>query len=334
MTSLCTFLSLLLLHTFTTPVSSAIGPCDIFGSSGNPCVAAHSLVRALYSSYNGPLYQVVRSSDNSTLDIGVVSSGGYANAAAQDDFCVGTNCFVLRIYDQTTNFNHLSVAPPGHQHGKDSPVNASRFPFTLNGHKVYGAYFEPGMGYRNDNTSLIPTGNDPETIYMITSGTYFNSGCCFDYGNAETNNNAGADGTMEAVNIGNNTQWGRGAGKGPWVLADLENGLWPGNSSVNEQNLPQTSDFVVGMVKGGSNGFGIKAGDATESGGLKLMYEGERPNGYQPMKKQGAIILGIGGDNSAWSAGLFFEGCFMNGYTSDSADASLQENIVSVGYGK
>ena len=36
------------------------GPCDIYGAAGDPCVAAHSTTRALYASYNGPLYQVLR----------------------------------------------------------------------------------------------------------------------------------------------------------------------------------------------------------------------------------------------------------------------------------
>ena len=28
-------------------------------------------------------------------------------------------------------------------------------------------------------------GDEPETIYMVTSGTHYNNECCFDYGNAE-----------------------------------------------------------------------------------------------------------------------------------------------------
>ena len=48
------------------------GPCDIYAAAGDPCVAAHSTTRALYASYNGPLYQVLRQSDGKTLDIGVV----------------------------------------------------------------------------------------------------------------------------------------------------------------------------------------------------------------------------------------------------------------------
>ncbi|MBB5776044.1 arabinofuranosidase catalytic domain-containing protein [Nonomuraea jabiensis] len=42
--------------------------------------AAHSTTRALYASYNGPLYQVRRASDNATHDIGVLSAGGGADA--------------------------------------------------------------------------------------------------------------------------------------------------------------------------------------------------------------------------------------------------------------
>ena len=65
------------------------GPCDIYAAGGTPCVAAHSTTRALYASYNGPLYQVRRLSDNAVKNIGVVpptalpfpDPGGYADAA-------------------------------------------------------------------------------------------------------------------------------------------------------------------------------------------------------------------------------------------------------------
>src|ERR1700749_1470581 len=82
------------------------GPCDTYAAAGDPCVAAHSTTRALYAKYNGPLYQVLRQSDGRKLDIGVVSasastSGGYANAAAQDIFCANTHCFISTVYDQS-----------------------------------------------------------------------------------------------------------------------------------------------------------------------------------------------------------------------------------------
>ncbi|NSW94200.1 MAG: alpha-N-arabinofuranosidase, partial [Bacteroidales bacterium] len=94
------------------------GPCDIYASAGCPCAAAHSTTRALYASYNGPLYQVMRQSDGKTLDIGVVQPGegdpgGYADAAAQDEFCANTYCWITVIYDQSGNGNHLTQAPRG-----------------------------------------------------------------------------------------------------------------------------------------------------------------------------------------------------------------------------
>ncbi|HEX5400505.1 MAG TPA: arabinofuranosidase catalytic domain-containing protein, partial [Verrucomicrobiae bacterium] len=48
------------------------GPCDIYAAAGTPCVAAHSTTRALFASYKGPLYQIIRQSDGKSLDVGVV----------------------------------------------------------------------------------------------------------------------------------------------------------------------------------------------------------------------------------------------------------------------
>src|SRR5579871_6342440 len=97
------------------------GPCDVYAEAGDACVAAHSTTRALYASYNGPLYQVIRQSDGKTLDIGVVQpsaspvpdAGGYADAAAQDAFCANTSCWISTIYDQSGKGNHLVQAPRG-----------------------------------------------------------------------------------------------------------------------------------------------------------------------------------------------------------------------------
>ena len=84
------------------------------------------------------------------------------------------------------------------------------------------------------------------------------------------------------------------------------------------------------MVKGRPGGLGIKGGDAAVGDGLKTMYEGARPAGYRPMKKQGAIILGIGGDNSDAAIGSFFEGVIARGYSQTAADAGVQAGIAAV----
>jgi hypothetical protein len=50
------------------------------------------------------------------------------------------------------------------------------------------------------------------------------------------------------------------------------------------------------------------------------------------MEKQGAIILGIGGDASCRAVGTFYEGAMTATYTADSTDAAVQANIVAAGF--
>jgi len=329
----------LYLSLFVTVVARPDGPCDIYDGAGTPCVAAHSTVRALYGSYDGPLYQVLRSSDKTTKDIGLLTAGGFADSAAQDTFCERTDCIIGRIYDQSSQRNHLDIAPGGgFVHTPDKGVNASRIKISVSGHTVYGAYFEGGMGYRNDNTSGLATGDDPESMYMVADGRHYNSACCFDYGNAETDAKNDGRGSMEAIYWGTwnaaSSGWSGGTGNGPWVMADLESGLWAGTQKpYNEQNTPFDVDYVTAMVKGGANRWALKGGDA-QSGRLKSLFEGERPIGYTQMKKQGAIVLGIGGDNPNWAVGTFFEGVITSGYATDATDDAVQANIVAAGYGK
>lgn len=310
------------------------GPCDVFNLFETPCVAAHSMVRALYDGYSGSLYQVMRVDTKQVLDIEVLWTGGYANTTAQDLFCDG-KCTVNRIYDQSPMKNHLDIAPTGGSApSKDNPVNASREIFSVGGHRVYGAVFEGKMGYRNLATKGVAKGNDPETIYMVVSGKHYNDQCCFDYGNAEDTIVDDGPGTMESIYWGNLSYTGHGAGVGPWIMADLEDGLWAGNEVVNNNASTISAEFVFAMIKGRSDGFAIKGGDANVFGPITVLYDGPRPSGYQPMKKQGSIILGIGGDNSNGGIGTFFEGCITSGYSTNQADDAVFANIVATGYGK
>jgi hypothetical protein len=320
------------------------GSCDIYAAGGTPCVAAHSTTRALFGAYNGRLYQVRRSSDSTTRDINTLSAGGVANAAAQDSFCAGTTCLITIIYDQSGRGNHLTQAPPGGFQGPapggfDNLANATAAPTTLNGQKAYGVFVAPGTGYRNNATSGIATGSGPQGVYMVAAGGHVNSGCCFDYGNAETNSRDNGNGRMGAVYFGRLCWFGgvvpgQCAGSGPWVMADLENGLFAGANGTNLNNTGRSSAFVTGMIKNNSTTYAIKDGDAN-SGGLKTDYNGALPttSGYTPLRLEGAIILGIGGDNSNGSAGTFYEGVMTSGFPSDATENAVQANIVAAGYG-
>ncbi len=319
-------------------MSSPEQPCDIYQAANTPCVAAHSTVRALYGSYGGSLYQVRRASDRTTKDIPVLAPGGFANSSVQDSFCSGTTCTISVLYDQSTQGNDLLVSPPAYWlPDGGTEANATAAKIKVGGHTVYGVYvsaFSTNVAYRNDKTKAVATGDEPEAMYMVLDGKRSSSYCCFDYGNAETDGKDDGNATMEAIYWGSNTQWSRGGGSGPWVAADLENGMYEGNSSNTPSNTPVAFAYVTAMLKGPSgNHFALKAGDA-QSGTLMVKWDGARPSGYSPKKLQGAIILGTGGDGSNGGTGTFFEGCMTAGSPADATDDAVQANIVAAGYGR
>ncbi|WP_432872079.1 arabinofuranosidase catalytic domain-containing protein [Microbispora rosea] len=328
--------------TSPSPPPPGSRPCDIYASGGTPCVAAHSTTRALFRSYSGNLYQVRRSSDNATRNIGVLATGGSADAGAQDSFCAGTTCVITVVYDQSGRGNDLwyqgSSVVPGSTQSK--PAIATTESLSVGGNKAYSLYINPGNSYwRDGHLTGVPTGTAPEGMYMVTSGTHVNSGCCFDYGNSETTRKADAAGAMDAIYFGTSCWFGGCSGSGPWVQADLEWGLYPGGSqSWNPNQRAFTSKFVTATLKNnGTSRFAIKGSNA-QSGSLYTLYDGGLPSGYSPMKKQGAIVLGSGGDcckpggGANLSAGTFYEGAMVSGYPSDATENAVQADIVAAGY--
>jgi hypothetical protein len=307
-------------------------PCDIYTAAGTPCVAAHSTVRALYSSYSGSLYQIKRASDGATTDVGLLATGGYANAATQDQFCANTNCVITAIYDQSGRGNNLTIEGPGTAGAQDVGANAAALPVMAGGHKVFGVYIAGDTGYRHYVGSGVATNGQPEGMYMVASGTHVNSGCCFDYGNVEAVIADTGNGHMDAVNLGTTCWASPCTGSGPWVAGDLENGLYQG-AGANPGDLGNNTPFVTALLKNnGQTTFALKGGDA-QSGGLSTWYNGALPpNGYTPMHQEGSIVLGTGGDNSNASVGSWFEGVMTSGYPTDAADNAVQANVVSVGY--
>ena len=300
-------------------------PCDLFASA-TPCVAAISTTRALYSAYTGPLYQVTRQSDKTHTNIGLLPDG-YANAAAQDIFCANTICTIIRLYDQSPNHNDLTPAPPGGAargpgpDGYDLPAVANALPATVAGHKVYGIAISAGMGYRNDSPKGTAVHGEPEGVYMVTSALNLNGKCCFDFGNAETNNLDNKAGHMDAINI-----ICQGNPCSPDEGLDMEDGIY------GHLKVPPGTAFVTDMgATDGEHSFAIYQGNS-QSGILTTTGIIPLPKGYQPMRQEGAIILGIGGDNSNSAKGYFFEGVMTRGMPSAKAMQAIQSNIVSARY--
>jgi hypothetical protein len=316
-------------------------PCDVFSQGGTTCATAHSTVRVIVSGYGGPLYQLCRggsqagpsSCKGETQDIKAID--GYADVATHEGFCGEEACVITKIYDQSGNGSDLEPAPKGGaKTTPDVPAKAMALPVNVNDHKAYGILIKPGMGYRTGcngcnikKTKGMAVGDEPQSMYMVTGQEDLVDGCCFDYGNAETTSNDDGNGTMEAIYFGGGVVWGTGYGgkPGPWVMADLENGVFAGWENGQDKlistNKPLKFDFVTAVVVGDTQEKNCNKGrymlygaDATGADGtfgkLVTMYDGIRPEkpGYVPMTKQGSLILGTGGDNSSSGGGRFYEG--------------------------
>jgi non-reducing end alpha-L-arabinofuranosidase len=298
-------------------------------------------VRTLASTYIGPLYQVRKGagakntgSGGTLQNIGTVE-GGFADGAAQDAFCGTETCSISKLYDQSGRGNDLVVAKAGCYQGSasedDYESDAKKRSLTISGHSVYALYMDAHEGYRNNAGSGIPKGSEAQGLYMVADGKRIGQACCWDFGNASTNNCN--QGTMNALYFGTG-YWGSGRDNGPWFMADLEGGVWAGGtgpSGATNDNLPSsTQDYAFGILKTGPANYAIRVGDA-QSGGITTGYDGALP---KTLNHPGGIILGIGGDNSNSSLGTFFEGVMTAGRPSDEADAAVLENIQAAGYGK
>jgi hypothetical protein len=209
----------------------------------------------------------------------------------------------------------------------------------VGGHAAYGVKMSGGMGYRDNTATGVAMNGGPEGIYMVASGTYVNDRCCFDYGNTERTNADTGNGHMDAVNLSTRCRFTPCYGPGPWVQADLENGLFRsdtgGSRSPSDTGPGPIPYATVMLANNGRSHFALKWGNA-RSGGLTTTYSGPEPTinggGYAPMSQEGAIVLGTGGDNSNTDIGSFFEGVMTAGVPTDNADDAVQADIVAAGY--
>jgi hypothetical protein len=249
----------------------------------------------------------------------------------------------MRVYDQSGRGNFIEAEIPGSTVGGfqgQSAANAAAEALNVGGNKVYSLYTRPNQAYwRDGSRSGLPLGADPQGIYIVTSGTHYTGGCCYNYGNAQLSRRYEGGPTMDSVYFGNCTIWGKGAGSGPWVMADMEDGIVSGRDTGTNAMLPSMAyPYVTAIEKNnGRTEYALRGANAT-TGTLSTYYKGVLPNGKNPMRKQGAIVLGSGGDcclmNNNQSEGTFYEGAIVAGYPTDATEDAIQANIVSAGYGR
>ena len=154
--------------------------------------------------------------------------------------------------------------------------------------------------------------------------------------------------------------------RGPMVAADLENGIFRSAVKLDQDTDHPGADFpfATAVLKNdGKRRFSLRSGDA-HGGALNTHWDGSLPGvpldlpgvdvpslpgldsirpghsatfnvpytGYMPMKKEGGIGLGVGGDNANLGQGIFFEGALTDGYPSSNIDDRVHADIVAAGY--
>ena len=135
---------------------------------------------------------------------------------------------------------------------------------------------------------------------------------------------------MDAINILNNN--------GTYYVGfDMEDGIYPGPYG-DHLSIGSTPFATVAGWNDGNTNYEVYVGDAT-SGKLSLYPVTPLPSGYSPMRQEGGIVLGVGGDNSGalnssgqGDGGEFFEGAMTSGIPSDQAFKDVQADVVLVGY--
>ena len=304
--------------------------------------------RALFATYSGKLFKVTRLSDSATKDISVTSAGGTVDVATLKSFCASDNvCGISVLYDQAGNGNDLSqtlkakmptVAYWTTKGGATLPYSLSQASGDDGGIPGGGGQF-----LRNRlNTKKIPTGSNPTTEYMVVYTKYYKGHCCWDYGNMEATTYSGepeglgndGPGTMFALYFGQTRDWTTGAGMGPWGMVDMEDGVYSGgegNGGTNSKDpafvYPTTNVVGVLAKTNGTSTFALKVGDMEAASTWTTPYSGNLPATYAPLRLEGGLSLGEGGDGSNNVDGAFFEGFVVAGQESDATDSSIATNL-------
>ncbi len=142
--------------------------------------------------------------------------------------------------------------------------------------------------------------------------------------------------------------WGKGAGTGPWMMADFEAGVWSGGSKVGDPGWGALNDaqnrvnpanpslkvpFAFGILRTQSSPsqWTLRGADLQTATTITTSYQGAMP---KPISNIGAVVLGVGGDNSNNSWGTFYEGAIVAGYPTDATELAVFNNIKAVGYAR
>jgi hypothetical protein len=129
------------------------------------------------------------------------------------------------------------------------------------------------------------------------------------------------------------------------MMADFEAGVWAGGTRIgdpgwgglndahpaNNNNPSLRVKFAIGFLKTDMNNWALRMADTATATAVTTAYAGGLP---KQMANDGAIVLGVGGDNSNNSWGTFYEGAVLAGFPSDAAELAVMQNIQAIRYGQ
>jgi non-reducing end alpha-L-arabinofuranosidase len=289
------------------------------------------------------------------------TADGFADPTIQRERCpLGTTCTVSLLYDQSGRENHMPVAKGGQNAGGPyaelddfETVMDERAAITVGGHPVYSLFMQPRQGYRLTTPGNgVPVDQEPQGMYMLADGTHAGNACCWDFGNVTPNPRQFSE--MNTLFFGE-AYWGDGGGVPPWFGADFEAGVWmggsvegqPGWGELNSNNRPPNPDnlsmagvdFALGFLKTDDdtdNTYVLRMANAATATEVQTAFRGPYPKlsyAGHGADNQGAVVLGVGGDNSNNSFGTFYEGAVVAGFPDDATELAVMQNIQAMGYG-
>jgi hypothetical protein len=100
-------------------------------------------------------------------------------------------------------------------------------------------------------------------------------------------------------------------------------------------------DFALGFLKtndDADNTYALRMANVSTATSVHTAYRGRYPklsysNPHGP-DNRGAVVIGVGGDNSNNSFGTFYEGAIVAGFPEDATELAVMQNIKAVGYGQ
>jgi hypothetical protein len=290
------------------------------------------------------------------------TADGFADPTIQLERCpLGTTCTVSLLYDQSGRGNHMPVAKGGQDAGgiyaaldDFETVMDERAALTVGGHPVYSLFMQARQGYRlTAPGNGVPVDQEAQGIYILADGTRAGNACCWDFGNVTPNPTQFSE--MNTLFFGE-AYWGDGNGVPPWFGADFEAGVWmggsvegqPGWGELNSTNRPPNPnnpsmagvEFALGFLKtddDADNTYVLRMANASTATDLQTAHRGPYPKlsyAGHGADNQGAIVLGVGGDNSNSSFGTFYEGAVVAGFPDDATELAVMQNIQAAGYGQ